>query len=513
MKTLSIVYLLIFSCLLAVAEEQRPNVLLITADDMGWDSLGCTGNPIENITPHLDQLAAEGLLIEHGHITTPICGPSRESLYTGLYPQSSGYMGHGVQPPSWWLKTGGKKPKTSISTQLKDAGYITGLVGKHGSTACRFTEPAHGRNEHTGMGRNPQKYFDYVRRFLAKAKTTGKPFFLAANAHDPHRYWAQHPDETKGWIKNMMGDSPWKPLPNGKPYPDPLLQISPKDCPIPPSYPQDSRLRKPLSYYYGSVNRMDSVVGEVLRALEESSLRENTLVIFLSDHGLAWEMSKWSLYPAGTKTPVIIRWPKKIASGQVNGKSVVSTVDIAPTIADACRIEPATNIDGRSFYSLLTDNDKESWSRTEAFTCFNYMNNSPESSDAFSSDLYQDHEQYRPSRAMSSKKFTYIWNGWSDGKTVTPGTMGNEVAHILRQAASSPEDSHFPNYQDHADFIKRRTPEELYQTDTDPGCLKNLVDAPQFQDVLKRYRKKMEQVLSKTKDHELANYRNFLSQP
>lgn len=499
MKSIPLLILALQIIALTSAKASSPNILLITADDLGWDSLGCTGNTLEGISPNLDRLAAQGMLIDHCHITTPICGPSRESLYSGQYPQTNGYMGHGVQPPKWWKNQNSGAKKSSITTALNNAGYMTGLVGKHGSTGCRFTEPAHGKNEETGMGRNPQKYFDYVRQFLAKAKSQNKPFFLAANAHDPHRYWAGHPDESERWVKAMMGDAKWTPLSNGKPYPDPSTQFNPDQCPIPPSYPKEAALRKPLSHYYGSVNRMDQVVGEVIKALDESGLAKDTLVIFLSDHGLAWEMSKWSLYPAGTRTPVIIRWPGKVPGKQRDAISVLSAVDIAPTIAEACGVSLNDNIDGKSFLNLILGK-KESWKRREAFACFNYMNNGPDEEAEYPNDLYKKIDQYRPSRALSSNRFTYIWNGWSDGSTTTPPSMGNEVASLLKAS-----------HKAHIEFMKKRTTEELYDTQSDPGCLTNLAKDANYRDRLYRFRGKMETVLENTQDHELDNYRNFIN--
>ena len=150
--------------------NQQPNVLLITADALGWDSLACTGNTLPGISPNLDKLASEGILIEHCFISTPICGPSRESLYTGQFTQSSGYMGHGVQPPTWWKNAGGRGPKTSITTELKTAGYFTGCVGKHGSTACKFSMAPRGAPYQTGLGRDPSKYYAFVREFLVLRK-------------------------------------------------------------------------------------------------------------------------------------------------------------------------------------------------------------------------------------------------------------------------------------------------------------------------------------------------------
>jgi N-sulfoglucosamine sulfohydrolase len=498
----------------ATGKANPPNVLLITADDLNWDSLGCTGNPLPGLSPNIDKLASEGILIENCHIATPICGPSREALYTGQFPQSNGYMGHGVQPPTWWKTSRQKTSTESIATILNKNGYLTGVVGKHGSTKCKFSVSPFGENNETGMGRDPARYFSFIRDFLKQAKEEGKPFYLAANTHDPHRFWARHPSETSGWINTTMKDAAWKPYPNGKPYPDPNIHYTTDQIPMPPSYPNDSRFKESLSYYFGSVNRMDMVVGEILRALDESELADNTIVLFLSDHGLAWEMSKWSLYPSGTKTPLIVRWPNNIKSKQIDSQSVLSVVDIAPTLAEICRVGPMLHTDGMSFKNLLSG-DRSQWKRKEAFSCFNYLNNEREHDQAISAytdDMYQKLDQYRPSRALSSANFTYIWNAWSDGRTETPSTMGREFTHLLKRYAKNPEDSSFPNYEKHADFISKRIPEEFYDVSKDPGCLNNLADAPAYRVTLNQFRKKMKKTLRDTQDHEFANYETFLSQ-
>ena len=80
----------------------KPNILFITADDMSFDTLGCTGCPLPNVSPNLDRLAREGLLIDHCHIATPVCGPSRAAFITGTWPHRNGTMGHYNQPPKWF---------------------------------------------------------------------------------------------------------------------------------------------------------------------------------------------------------------------------------------------------------------------------------------------------------------------------------------------------------------------------------------------------------------------------
>src|SRR5687767_7858049 len=105
-------------------KPRRPNILFITADDLGFDSLGCTGCPLPNISPNLDRLAREGLLIDHCHVATPVCGPSRAAFITGTWPQRNGVMGHYNQPPRWF----GPSPiKTNLPDLLRShGGYYTG---------------------------------------------------------------------------------------------------------------------------------------------------------------------------------------------------------------------------------------------------------------------------------------------------------------------------------------------------------------------------------------------------
>ena len=499
--------------LFGVPSSQKPNILLITADDLGWNSLGCMGNELKGLSPNLDRLASEGLLIKHGYVATPICGPSRQALYTGQFPQSNGFMGHGIQPPKWWKSTRTNTGTQSITSQLLDHGYFSGMIGKHGSQWCRFSLPPHGENEQTGMGRNPKKYFAFTRKFLAQAKEEKKPFFLAANAHDPHRYWARHPDETSHWINQMMGDGKWKPFPNGKPYPDPKSRFTPEQCPVPSPYPSESKIQETIATYYDSVNRMDQVVGGIIQALQESGLANNTLVIFLSDHGMAWDLSKWSLYPSGVRTPIIIRWPAKVKSGQIDSQSVVSVVDIAPTIAELCGLPPLKKTDGQSFSALLTDRPLK-WQRTTAFSCFNYMNNHAEVDDSmpfFHSDLSKQFDQYRPSRALNTGRFCYLWNGWADGNTTLPKTMLGEFHWILSKMTKTSTNSVVAGYLETKNFIEYRTPEELYDLSTDPGCQINLADQSNFNDTVKKFRNRMEKVLQKTQDHELDNFLSFMN--
>jgi arylsulfatase A-like enzyme len=224
-------------------------------------------------------------------------------------------------------------------------------------------------------------------------------------------------------------------------------------------------------------------------------------------------MSKWALYPSGTRTPLIIRWPGQIQPELRNAESVVSVVDIAPTIAQLCGLDAMEQVDGLSFAELLKGNTSN-WQRRAAFSCFNYMNNAKELDqlyETYPADLYQQMEQYRPSRALNTPRYTYVWNGWSDGETQQPRTMGTEVPALLRKNAKNPEDSAYPDYAERADFILQRVPEELYDVKKDPGCLNNLANNPEYQTVLNSFQKNMTQLLEESGDHELKNYTEFVA--
>ena len=491
----------------------RPNVLLLTADDLGWDSLGCMGNSLPGLSPNLDRLASEGILIRHAYVASPICGPSRQAIYTGQFPQRSGFMGHGIQPPNWWRKKERKIIRESITSHLKAHGYLTGLIGKHGSEWCRFSVPPRGRNVETGMGRNPQKYIDFTRAFINQAKREKKPFFLSANTHDPHRYWANHQEENSQWIQAMMGNDSWRSFANGKPYPDPGIRFAPKNCPIPFSYHRDKKVKTLLSAYYGSVNRMDEIMGGILRVLQESGQSKNTIVLFLSDHGMAWDLSKWSLYPSGVRSPLIIRWPARIKPGIVLNQAVVSVVDLAPSIADFCEVPPMNGVDGRSFKCLLIGS-LEKWRRTQAFSCFNYMNNEAtidQSIRSFSLDLADKFDQYRPSRALNNPHFSYVWNGWSNEVNQLPSTMLGEYHGILSKVIENTKNQKNQKFLERKLFIEFRCPEELYNLKQDPSCQDNLANDPNYSDMLNESRGLMKTILSTTKDHELENFLNFIS--
>jgi len=480
------------------ASKKRPNILLIIADDMSYDSLGCSGCKLPGISPNIDRLASQGVLIEHGHIITPICGPSRHALHTGRYPHQSGCMGHGKMPPAWFKP---RKKIPSLSTYLHANGYRTGMLTKSGAGDLDKWDM---RKDHTEMknGRDPNAFYKFSKQFFDEAKSQSKPFFLNANPQDPHRYWARTESERQpAWwkreMKNWKGKEPYKLYPNGLPWPDPKTDYDPKDIPLPAMYPDLDPIRNRLNCYYDSVNRMDEVTGAVLKALEESGLADNTLVLFLSDHGKGWSYAKWSLYPYGTRTPIIARWPGRIKPGRTDRKSVVSAIDLMPTFIEAAGLAPVDGIDGRSFLPLLSGRGKAP-RFDRACSSFDFMNNLPGHSDP----NQQPKNNYRPSRSITSAKYCYIWNGWADGKTQVAVSMARNdwPIHIMKQHPDNAD------YKRRVRFWQYRTPEEFYDIENDPACRKNLIDDPKHAETIREYRNDLHTVMKRTEDHELDNF-------
>ncbi len=161
------------------------NILIITVDDMTYNSIGAFGCKIPGITPNIDQLSSEGLRFSHAFTNTAVCQPSRQTLQTGRFPHNHG--GEGLEPIHADVPT--------LPEQLHKAGYINGILGKeihHQPTEKFFwdyipftstTDSAWRKSD----SRNHQLFYAYTGKFLEMARSTGRPFFFVANSHDPHR--------------------------------------------------------------------------------------------------------------------------------------------------------------------------------------------------------------------------------------------------------------------------------------------------------------------------------------
>jgi N-sulfoglucosamine sulfohydrolase len=290
------------------AHGQRPNLLILVADDLGWRGIGAYGNAAVK-TPHLDRLARSGLRVVHAFGTTPQCSPSRISTLTGKYAHSSRTED---------LHTPLLEGERILPSYLQAQGYFTGMLAKRhigaaGERQFQWYSP--------GLA-------DALPAFLDSAGT--RPFFLWVGFHDPHRPY-------------VRGEAP--------------ARHAPERVVVPPYLVDTPETRTDLARYYDEVARMDGQVGAILAELERRKLREHTLVVFFSDNGGPFPREKGTLYDEGTRTPLIFSWPATIPAGSVYRRGLVSLIDLAPTLLDLAGAGVPEAGQGRSLRAMLAHPD------------------------------------------------------------------------------------------------------------------------------------------------------------
>ena len=202
---------------------------------------------------------------------------------------------------------------------LRNAGYSVGILGKQGHStpyADFEWDMAYDQAE-LGMGRNPEVYYGHARGFVQGAVDAKKPFFLMANSHDPHRPF--YGNDREEWYSTT--DPPAVP---------PSRTFEPSEVVVPAFLADIPEVRLEIAEYYNSVRRCDDTVGRLLDVLDEMGVADDTLVMFLSDNGMAFPFAKTNCYLNSTRTPWLARWPKVIKAGRVDDAHFVSGVDLCP---------------------------------------------------------------------------------------------------------------------------------------------------------------------------------------
>lgn len=447
------------------------NVLLITADDLNYNSIGSYGNTIPNITPNIDKLAQQGMRFTHAYVNIAVCQPSRQSIMTGRYPHNNGALG--FDPINRDVPT--------LQEELNKVGYLNGIIGKekHLKPMDKFYWDFCVREEEVasglGIGRDPERYYKFALDFFSKAKKENKPFFLMANSHDPHRPFAGSDDEKRYW---------------GKDLPKFSRKITEEEVTIPNFLFDLPEVKQEIAEYYTSVHRCDETIGAILKALDDSEFSDNTIVMFISDNGMAVPFAKSNCYLNSNKTPWIIRWPRHVQAGSIDSTHVISGIDYMPSILDALHLSKTPNMDGYSFIPILKGEKQKQ--RTHVFTQFNKI---------FVGNEY-------PMRSVQNQRYGYIVNFWSDGKNQIKGdAMAGRTYKAMNKAAWSNE-----AIANRVELYKYRVPEELYDFKNDPDGLVNLTDKPEFQNELKRLKELLYLEMKRTNDPWQKSFKeNFLN--
>ena len=347
---------------------ERPNVLFILTDDQGVWAAGCYGNP-EIRTPNLDRLAAAGTRFERFFVATPVCSPSRATLLTGRIPSQ-----HGVHD---WIRAGNVGPDAArylegevcYTDVMAAHGYTCALSGKwhlgasqlpqHGFSHWYVHQSGGGRYNDAPMIRDgvlidqpgyvTDAITDDALAMMDAYARSNQPFYLSVHYTAPHSPWTGHPQH----IVDSYDDTPFT------------------SCPQEPRHPWAVSLtdqclgnREMLKGYFAAVTAMDANVGRLLDRLEELGLRENTLVIFVSDNGFScghhgfWGKGNGTeprnMYENSIRVPFIASHPGRIPEGAVQ-PAMVSAYDVMPTLLDYLDLPLPQGRDlvGQSFAPLL----------------------------------------------------------------------------------------------------------------------------------------------------------------
>ena len=377
---------------------KRPNILMIYADQMRYDCMGCSGNP-DVKTPHLDRLSREGVMFDEAFTSYPLCTPFRASLLTGKYAHQAGlYSNHFPINPD----------QPSLATSLNAVGYKSGYRGKwhlYGGPKPGFVPPGPDRmgfDHFVGYNRGhqymdaifyrdtdqpyhckryePDFQTDHTIEFMEKVKSEGDDPFFAYVCFGPPHFPMEMPEHWR-----TMYDPDRITLPKHTPNPELQMRRSMERQAL--DYDGDERygelsktdkvegqhrfvesewqLRKFVAEYYGMISNVDHNVGRLLNWLDAQGLADDTIVIFFSDHGdmLGQHGSycgiKRQAYRASAQVPLFLRLPGRFTAGKRVQSLVDVAVDTMPSLLEACGVEVPDTVQGTSYLSLLEGDGDE----------------------------------------------------------------------------------------------------------------------------------------------------------
>lgn len=408
---------------------EKLNILMVISHDTGRH-LGTYGRKVE--TPELDKIAEEGVQFDNYFCSQPQCSPSRGSILTGKYGHNHGLMG---------LTHLGHTMKSDVKTipsEMKKAGYDTSLFGFFHESIDGVYEGEKLGYDHvvTVPGNAAEKVTDQLESFLKErtASQNEKPFYASVGFEETHR-----PFDTF--------------------EPDPIDSVE-----VPPYLPDTKKVREDIALFQGSVKELDRSVGRIKKLLDDTGLADNTVLIYTTDHGIAFPRAKGTLLDAGLETALLIRFPKGMMKEGHRQDELLCNIDLMPTLLEMAGGEVPEDIDGYSFLPLLEQQD--------------YMER-----DHFFCELTW-HDRYHPMRGIRTKDYKYIRNFEDGPKVYLPYDLYTSLSgEEVREEYSVPNSK-----------------EELYDLKKDPLEQENLAGDADYEDMLLNLRERVVKWMTETED-------------
>jgi len=441
-------------------DTERPNIVLIVANNHGREALGCYGNLIIK-TPNLNGLAAEGVRFTNAFCTTASCSASRSVILSGMYNHANGQYGH---QHSYHHFISFENIKT-LPALLAEGGYRTGRIGKYHvapESVYKFDVAL------PGNGRSPVQMGENCRDFIRRSD--GRPFFLYFCMDDPHRS-GETASELPG-KPDRFGNKAQGGYPGVK-----EVKYDPKDVVVPPFLPDIPECRAELALYYQSVSRVDQGVGRLLGILREAGQYDNTLIIYISDNGVAFPGAKTTLYEPGMNLPCIVRQPGQQKKG-ITCDALINWADLAPTILDFAGATSGNDTcQGRSFRPVLDQEHPKGWDVT------------------YASHTFHEITMYYPMRVVRERKYKLIWNiaHGLDYPFASDLWAASTWQATLRSGGKYYGKRTVEAYLHRAEF-------ELYDLENDPDEVKNLADDRKYERVLSDLKAKLKAFQKRTND-------------
>ncbi len=404
----------------------RPNIILLVGEDAGR-AAGCYGDT-DALTPHLDRLAAEGCLFGRAFSTAPVCAPSRSALVTGR--------------PAWTIGSHHMRskllaPPPLFTHGLRAAGYHVRWPTK---TDFNFTPPADFADATTD-------WLDELR----DSRLPDQPFFLFKNFALTHEssLWAEPFQGRGAGLERGLADGS---LPS-------FARTDPTTVRVPSYLPDTPAVRAEIARFYDALAHVDHQVGEVLTVLDASPHRDNTLVIYITDHGRGLVREKRWCYAAGIHLSCLARWPAHLTPGSVNA-DLVSWIDFAPTVLALAGATSPSPLPGRVLFGPAVQ---------------------PAPDFIFAGRDRMD-ETFDRVRAARSDDFHYIRNHHPNLPWAQPIAYmeHGKTTQAVRDLAAGGKITPWMH--------PTKPPEELYHAATDPDMVHNLAADPAYASTLNRHR-------------------------
>jgi N-sulfoglucosamine sulfohydrolase len=473
------------------------NILFVITDDES-STLGCYGDPAA-ASPAADMLAKDGTLFRNAFATTASCSASRAVILSGVHNHMNGQYGH--QHDYHHFFTFADAAALTLPRALTAGGYRTAQIGKYHvapEEVYRFETYLKG-NE-----RSPVEMAEACRAFLTDEKDQ-RPFFLYFAVADPHRgplTDAASPLELK---PNLFGNKPDRGA-----YPQiQEVFLDPARVPVPAFLPDTPECRAELAQYYQACARVDQGLGRLVDILKSAGLYEKTLIVFTSDHGMAFPGAKTTVYEPGLRVPFIVRNPYEPKRG-VESQALISHVDITPSLLDFAGALDARNNRPRGWTAPAKPQKnkpgppEENNSGGHKFTHYHGTSWIPilgqpdaeHHQEIVASHTFHEIQMYYPMRVIRDRQYKLIWNLadglpypfasdlWAAPTWQAQYRQGPEAKYGLRSVHAY---IHRPKF-------------ELYDMQRDPNETENLAGKSEYAEVLRRYQEKLKAVQKELED-------------